>query len=262
MSKKRIDLLLIEHNLVDTPKQANALLMAGKVMVNRQIITHPGMKVDAKAKITVKAERPYVSRGGYKLAAALDAFNVDPVNAVCADVGASTGGFTDVLLQRGAKKVYALDVGYGILAWKLRQDPRVVVMERTNARRVERLPEKISLAVIDASFISLKLILPAVLKWIEPRAAIIALIKPQFEAAKEKVGQGGVVRDKTIHAEIIYELIAWCKMRNLAVLDLIVSPVTGPAGNREFLLYLNADSKQTSADVSLLVENCLQQLTY
>jgi 23S rRNA (cytidine1920-2'-O)/16S rRNA (cytidine1409-2'-O)-methyltransferase len=236
--------------------------MAGKVRVNQQIINHPGMKVDSRAKISVKAEKPYVSRGGYKLAAALDAFNVDPANAVCADVGASTGGFTDVLLQRGAKKVYALDVGYGILAWKLRQDPRVVTMERTNARKVENLPEKISLAVIDASFISLKLILPAVLKWIEPQATIIALIKPQFEAAKEKVGKGGVVRNKTTHAEVIYELTAWCKMHNLAVLNLIVSPITGPAGNREFLLHLNADSKQTSPDASLLVENCLQQLTY
>ncbi len=255
-------MLLIEQNLVDTPEQAQALLMAGKVMVNQQIINHPGMKVDSRTQISVKAEKPYVSRGGYKLAAALDAFNVDPANAVCADVGASTGGFTDVLLQRGAKKVYALDVGYGILAWKLRQDPRVVAMERTNARKVETLPEKISLAVIDASFISLKLILPAVLKWIEPHATIIALIKPQFEAAKEKVGKGGVIRDKTIHAEIIYELIAWCKMHNLAVLNLIVSPITGPAGNREFLLHLNADSKQTSPDASLLVENCLQQLTY
>ena len=255
-------MLLVEQNLADTPEQANALLMAGKVMVNQQIITHSGMKVDSKAKIGVKAKKPYVSRGGYKLAAALDVFNVDPANAVCADVGASTGGFTDILLQRGAKKVYALDVGYGILAWKLRQDPRVIAMERTNARKVENLPEKISLAVIDTSFISLKLILPAVLKWIEPRATIIALIKPQFEAAKEKVGKGGVVRNKTTHAEVIYELIAWCKMRNLAVLNLIVSPITGPAGNREFLLHLNADSKQTSPDASLLVENCLQQLTY
>ncbi len=255
-------MLLVEQNLADTPEQANALLMAGKVMVNQQIITHSGMKVDSKAKIGVKAKKPYVSRGGYKLAAALDVFNVDPANAVCADVGASTGGFTDILLQRGAKKVYALDVGYGILAWKLRQDPRVIAMERTNARKVENLPEKISLAVIDTSFISLKLILPAVLKWIEPRATIIALIKPQFEAAKEKVAKGGVVRDRTIHAEVIYELIAWCKMHNLAVLNLIVSPITGPAGNREFLLHLNADSKQTSPDASLLVENCLQQLTY
>jgi len=262
MSKKRIDSLLVEQKLADTLKQAAALLMAGKVLVNQQAVTVPGMLVDSDAEINVKVRKPYVSRGGYKLAAALDVFDVDPADAICADVGASTGGFTDALLQRGAKKVYALDVGYGILAWKLRQDPRVAVMERTNARKVERLPEKIALVVIDVSFISLKLIVPAVLKWLEPRADIITLVKPQFEAERDKVGAGGVVRDRVIHADIIYDLINWCQTHELAVLNLIASPITGPAGNKEFLLHLSTDPKQIPPNIPSLVENCLQQLAY
>ena len=257
MGKKRIDILLIEQNLARSSKHAAALLMSGRVFVNRQRVSVPGMLVDPLARISIKAQMPYVSRGGYKLAAALDAFTINPAGAVCADVGASTGGFTDVLLQRGAKKVYALDVGYGHLAWKLRQDPRVAVMERTNARHVERLPQPVSLVVIDVSFISLKRILPAAQKWIEPRADFAVLVKPQFEAPKAEVKAGGVVKNRATHAAVLKNIIDWCGAGGLAVLNAIPSPVLGPAGNKEFLLHLRAGGADRGPGPEALVAACL-----
>ena len=195
MAKVRLDQLLVQRNLVESRERAQRLIMAGEVLVNDRVADKPGMQIAAEAAIRIKEPLPYVSRGGLKLAAALDRFSIPIARMICADVGASTGGFTDCLLQRGAAKVYAIDVGYGQLDWKLRSDPRVVVMDRTNARYVDSLPEPIGLAVIDASFISLRLILPAGLKWLSAEAHIVALIKPQFEAGRDRVGKGGVVRD-------------------------------------------------------------------
>lgn len=238
MPKKRIDELLMEQGFATDKKQAQAMLMAGEVMVNNQRITTAGMRVDTAATIETKSKRPYVSRGGFKLAAALDAFPVNPADAICADVGASTGGFTDVLLQRGAKKIYAIDVGYGDLAWKLRNDARVVVMERTNARHVRSLPDPIALAVIDASFISLKTLLPVVKNWLEPDASVVALIKPQFEAPRSDVGEGGVIRRKDIHIAVLSEILTWIEAQPLTPSGLIASPITGPAGNKEFLVHI------------------------
>ncbi len=178
MAKVRLDVLLTEKGLAETRSRAQALIMAGKVRIGQQVVTKAGTQVLPDADVAVDDDLPYVSRGGLKLAGALDAFALDPSGAVCADVGASTGGFTDVLLQRGAARVYTIDVGYGQLAWKLRQDERVVVMERTNARHLESLPEPIDLVTIDASFISLKLIFPAVVKWLKPGASVVALVTP------------------------------------------------------------------------------------
>ena len=193
--KERLDKLLVARGLVTTRAKAQGLIMAGEVLVAGQRVDKPGTAVALNADIELITPLPYVGRGGYKLAGALESFGLDVIGRICADVGACTGGFTDVLLQKGAARVYAIDVGYGQLDWKLRQDARVVVMERTNARYVESLPEAVSFVSIDVSFISLKLILPAVKKWLAPEADIVALIKPQFEAGPEQVGKGGIVRD-------------------------------------------------------------------
>jgi len=257
MVKKRIDTLLVERKLAATPQEAVALLMAGKVTVNDRRVTTPGTQVNADARIRVRAGKRYVSRGGHKLAAALDAFGVSPAGRVCADVGASTGGFTDVLLQRGAAKVYAIDVSYGDLAWKLRQDPRVVVMERTNARKLQRLPEAVSLATVDVSFISLRQILPAVLRWLASPADIIPLVKPQFEAPREAVERGGVVRDRATHADVLTVIIQWCWAHNLFVRRAIASPLPGPAGNREFLLHLTTAPPPHPPPLDDLLRACL-----
>jgi 23S rRNA (cytidine1920-2'-O)/16S rRNA (cytidine1409-2'-O)-methyltransferase len=181
---------------------------------------------------------PFVSRGGYKLAGALDRFDLDVTGLVCADVGACTGGFTDVLLQRGAKRVYAIDVGYGQLDWNLRQDVRVVVMERTNVRYLDQLPQTVEFVSIDVSFISLKLILPAVKKWLTGDGNIVALIKPQFEAGPRQVGRGGVVKDMSVHRDVLEEILNWASKNDLAPQDLIRSPIKGAGGNVEFLVYL------------------------
>jgi 23S rRNA (cytidine1920-2'-O)/16S rRNA (cytidine1409-2'-O)-methyltransferase len=237
-NKVRLDLLLVQRQLVDSREKAQRLIMAGEVLVNDRVADKPGMPIAADAAIRIKEPLPYVSRGGLKLAAALDRFPIPIERAVCADVGASTGGFTDCLLQRGAAKVYAIDVGYGQLDWKLRSDPRVVVMDRTNARYVESLPEPIGLAVIDASFISLRLILPAVLQWLMAEAHIVALIKPQFEAGRDRVGKGGVVRDPQVHADVVRSIVQAARELGCTAIDLIRSPIEGPAGNVEFLIWL------------------------
>jgi 23S rRNA (cytidine1920-2'-O)/16S rRNA (cytidine1409-2'-O)-methyltransferase len=196
-----------------------------------------------------------VSRGGYKLAAALDAFGVSPAGQICADLGASTGGFTDVLLQRGASRVYAVDVGYGQLHWRLRTDSRVVVMERTNARHLQNLPEPVQLIVIDASFISLRLILPAARRLLTPGGEIIALIKPQFEAGRERVGKGGVVRDARVHRQVLRDMTNWVATRDFGPQGLIPSPIQGPKGNQEFLLWLRPG--QPPSPTEKLVERAL-----
>lgn len=257
MSKIRLDILLVEKGLAPTRSKAQALIMAGKVQVEGQVVTKAGTQIPADAAVELKSDLAYVSRGGLKLAAALDAFAIEPHQAVCADVGASTGGFTDVLLQRGAQRVYAIDVGYGQLAWTLRQDARVVVMERTNARYLGALPEPVDLVTIDVSFISLKLIFPAVVKWLKSPARVIALVKPQFEAGKDQVGKGGVVRERAIQRHVLETVTADAGRIGLELLGLIPSPITGPAGNREFLLYVGRHLSQSSFDVAAAIEACL-----
>ncbi len=238
MAKERLDKLLVARGLAESREQAQRLIMAGLVLVSDRPATKPGHKIPTDAAIRVKERPPYVSRGGHKLAAALEAFGIDPEGLVCADLGASTGGFTDVLLQRGAARVYAVDVGYGQLHWRLRNDPRVVVMERTNARYLKSLPEPVQLVVIDASFISLRLILPAARRILAPDGQIIALIKPQFEAGRERVGKGGVVRDERVHRQVLSDIIEWAVEQGFGPQGLVPSPILGPKGNREFLLWL------------------------
>jgi 23S rRNA (cytidine1920-2'-O)/16S rRNA (cytidine1409-2'-O)-methyltransferase len=259
--KERLDLLLLERDLAESRTRAQRLIMAGQVSVDDQVVDKPGTRVPVVAQVTVDEGLPYVSRGGLKLAAALDAFELDVRSWIVADVGASTGGFADCLLQRGAAKVYAIDVGYGQLAWKLRQDPRVVVMERTNARYLETLPEPVDLATVDVSFISLRLILPAVLGWLRPEAAesrIVALIKPQFEAGRKQVGKGGVVRDPVVHRRVLERIIGWAEEHELGLMGLIRSPLTGPAGNVEFLAHW-MPGHPSGADVESRIEACLEQ---
>jgi len=262
MSKKRIDLLLIERHLAASSKQAVALLMAGRVTVDGQRVITPGQLVSTEGDITIARTKRFVSRGGEKLVAALDRFQIALSKAVCADVGASTGGFTDVLLQQGAKKVYAIDVGYGDLAWTLRQDPRVVVMERTNARHLQALPEVVSVVAIDVSFISLKQILPTVFAWLAPQADIIVLVKPQFEADKMMVEKGGVVRRRETHQAVLIDIIEWIEGSRYSVIDLTASPLLGPAGNREFLLHLSVGRVCPKVDLDHLITECLNRLDY
>jgi len=258
--KSRLDALLTARGLAESRSKAQALIMAGKVSVNGQIVIKAGTQISKKANITIKEISPYVSRGGTKLAAALDAFALSPQNAVCADVGASTGGFTDVLLQRGAIRVYAIDVGYGQLAWNLRQDNRVIVMERTNARYIDALPEPINLVTIDASFISLKLILPVVFGWLAIPGRVVALVKPQFEAGKSQVGKGGVVRDNMVHRQVLSEVTTFAGQLGFSVLGLVASPITGPAGNYEFLLYLGWQTGLPSINLNGAIEACIANI--
>ena len=246
--KERLDRLLVVRGLAESREQAQRMIMAGLVLVEDRPATKPGHKIPTDADIRVKERPPYVSRGGHKLAAGLDAFGVAPAGWVCADLGASTGGFTDVLLQRGAARVYAVDVGYGQLHWRLRNDPRVVVMERTNARYLESLPEPMQLVVIDASFISLRLILPAARRILAPGGQIIALIKPQFEAGRERVGKGGVVRDARVHRDVLREMVDWAAAQGYGPQGLVPSPILGPKGNREFLLWMQPGRKSVMAE--------------
>ncbi len=236
--KERLDRLLHQRKLVSSREVGKRLIMAGEVTVNGQRVDKPGTQVPVDADLVVKAPPPYVSRGGLKLAAALDAFPVKVQGVVAADVGACTGGFTDCLLQRGASRVYAIDVGYGQLDWRLRQDERVVVMERTNARYLDSLAEPVDLVVIDVSFISLKLILPPACSWLRPDGEVVALIKPQFEAGRAQVGKGGVVRDPAVHRAVLDDLLAWMTGQEFGPQGLVPSPLKGPAGNVEYLVWL------------------------
>ncbi|MFW5941311.1 MAG: TlyA family RNA methyltransferase [Chloroflexota bacterium] len=236
--KERLDKLLVARGLAQSRSRAQALIMAGEVTVDGQRVEKAGTQVSSEAAIEVAQPLPYVSRGGYKLAEALDTFEIDVAGKRCADVGACTGGFTDVLLQRGARQVYAIDVGYGQLAWKLRQDERVVVMERTNARYLESLPEHVNFVAIDVSFISLRLILPQVKQWLAENGDVVALVKPQFEAGRDQVGKGGIVRDVKVHRQVLEGMISWAEAESLGASGLIRSPIEGSAGNVEFLLWL------------------------
>jgi len=258
MSKRvRLDYLLVECGLAETHSQAQALVLAGQVRVNGQIAPKPGARVPDDAQVTLDQRLPYVSRGGQKLAAGLDAFQVSVTGLVCADVGASTGGFTDCLLQRGAARVYAIDVGYGQLAWKLRQDERVVVMERTNARYLDALPEPAGLVTIDVSFISLRLLFPAVMRWLAPKADVIPLVKPQFEAAREQVGKRGVVRDPAVHRQVLEKVVGYAVAHGLSVAGLVRSPIAGPAGNLEFLIHFRHAPCDHDLDLAAAIEACL-----
>jgi 23S rRNA (cytidine1920-2'-O)/16S rRNA (cytidine1409-2'-O)-methyltransferase len=241
--KKRIDLLLVEMCLARSRQHAQALIMAGQVLVDDKPVTKAGSKVEAEAAIRIRGDAsPYVSRGGLKLHAALEAFGLDVTGLSCLDVGASSGGFTDCLLQNGARRVVAVDVGYGQLAWQLRQDQRVTVIERTNIRKLpaDALPYPIDLITIDVSFISLKIVIPAVIKFVMPQTQMIALIKPQFEVGKGLVGKGGVVRDRTLHEQVISDLMAFFEEIGFTGPPVISSPILGPKGNREFLAHLKA----------------------
>ncbi|MFQ5812651.1 MAG: TlyA family RNA methyltransferase [Anaerolineae bacterium] len=259
VKKKRLDVLLVERGLVESRERGKRLIMAGEVLVNGQVMDKPGMRVAGGADIRLRAKPPYVSRGGLKLEAALDSFAVQVAGAVAADVGASTGGFTDCLLQRGASRVYAIDVGYGQLTWRLRQHPRVVVMERVNVRYLESLPEPIDLATVDVSFISLELVLPSVMGWLEPAGDIIALIKPQFEAGRAEVGRGGVVKDPEVHRAVLGKILGWALDHGLAVRGLIASPLKGPAGNVEFLTHLSKDRREASIEIEEAIAKCLEE---
>jgi 23S rRNA (cytidine1920-2'-O)/16S rRNA (cytidine1409-2'-O)-methyltransferase len=241
--KERIDLLLVERGLAESRSQAQRLVMAGQVRAAGQRVHKPSRRVDRDSTITVEERPRFVSRGGDKLLAALEQFPVDIEGRVCADVGASTGGFTDCLLQHGAARVYAIDVGHGVLHYRLRDHPRLVLMERTNARKLESLPEPIQVATIDASFISLGLLLSAVRRWLEPAADVIALVKPQFEAGRKNVGKGGVVRDPAIHRQVLEKVLDYAVENDLAPLGLMRSPLKGTKGNIEFLLWCRLHAK-------------------
>jgi 23S rRNA (cytidine1920-2'-O)/16S rRNA (cytidine1409-2'-O)-methyltransferase len=246
MKKIRLDILMTEKKLAESRSLAQRLIMAGQVRVDDQVILKPSTTVNPESAIRVVKSPPYVSRGGEKLAAALEAFPVQVDNQVCADVGASTGGFTDCLLQHGARTVYAIDVGEGILHWKLRQDRRVVVMEGTNARFLETLPGSVSIVSIDASFISLKILLPVVKKWMEEGGDVIALVKPQFEAGRSEVARGdGVVRDPEVHQRVLAEITTFAESTGYQVGGVIQSPLLGPKGNVEFLMWLRFQASET-----------------
>jgi 23S rRNA (cytidine1920-2'-O)/16S rRNA (cytidine1409-2'-O)-methyltransferase len=243
MARDRLDKVLLDRGLVASRERARGLVMAGKVRVNGVVESKPGTLVAAEAEVTLLEEpHPYVSRGGLKLVKGLDTFAIDPTNMVALDVGASTGGFTDVLLRRGAKTVYAIDVGYGQLAWSLRQDPRVVVLERANIRNLalDVVPEPADLAVIDVSFISLTLVLPRIRELMrEPYGKpIVALVKPQFEVGRDHVGKGGVVRDEAARLGAIEKVRTWAVVHGFTAHEHVESPITGPAGNVEYLLLL------------------------
>lgn len=256
--KTRLDALLVARGLAETRTQAQRLILAGEVFIGDAMADKPGQPVAADAPVRLQAAPRYVSRGGLKLEAALDAFRIDPTGWVCADIGASTGGFTDCLLQRGAARVYAVDVGYGQLAWSLRTDRRVVVLERINIRHLQALPEPAMLATIDVSFIGLGLVLPRVAALLMPEGQIVALIKPQFEVGKGQVGKGGVVRDSQLHRRAVEKVLAEAAALDLAPAGLIRSPLTGPAGNIEFLAWLRRGGARPSAEMcAAWLDGCL-----
>jgi 23S rRNA (cytidine1920-2'-O)/16S rRNA (cytidine1409-2'-O)-methyltransferase len=257
MPKVRLDVLLVERGLAESRAKAQALIMAGQVRVNDQVALKPATAIDPNSTLTVDSGPRFVSRGGEKLEGALTAFALDVTGRVCADVGSSTGGFTDCLLQHGASKVYAIDVGKGILHWKLRNDPRVVVMEETNARFVESLPETVSLVTVDASFISLKVLLPTIKKWISKNTQLICLVKPQFEAGKKDVSRGdGVIRDPEIHRQVLLDVLNYAKDESFGLRGLVKSSLLGPKGNVEFLLWM--DLEQSGVSVEDLVNGVVQ----
>lgn len=247
--KRRLDLQLVERGLAPSREQAQALIMAGKVRVDGQPARKAGIAVALDAALMVEGRRPFVSRGGQKLAHALDAFGLDVAGLAALDVGASTGGFTDCLLQRGARRVYAVDVGYGQLDYSLRQDVRVTVMERLNAHHPFVLPEAVDLATVDVSFISATKVLPNALPHLREGGWLIVLVKPQFEAGREQVGRGGVVRDPQVHAQVLGRFIAWAVAQGLRLRGLTGSPILGAEGNREFLVQLEAPGPSVASPI-------------
>jgi len=259
MTKKRIDVLLVERGLAESRNRAQRLVMAGEVRVEGEMIHKSSTYVPDDAKIEILQRPKYVSRGGKKLAAAIEAFDAEVLDKICADVGASTGGFTDCLLQNGADKVYAIDVGYGLLHWKLRKDPRVVLMERTNARYLNALPESIDLVTIDVSFISLTLILPAVKHWFDvSKGQVIALIKPQFEAGRKAAAvHAGVIKDERVHQHVLHKMIEEAEVLGFYTVGLIASPIQGPKGNVEFLIDLRIGEPAYAVDIDAMINHAL-----
>ena len=257
MKKQRLDQLVYELGYTESRERAKTTIMSGLVFVNGNRVDKPGTAVSPEARIEVRGEAlPFVSRGGFKLDKALKVFPVDPAGKICLDCGASTGGFTDVLLQHGAARVYAADVGYGQLAWKLRTDERVVNLERTNLRYItkEQIPEPIDLAVMDVSFISIRLIIPAIRQLLKPDAELICLIKPQFEAGREDVGKKGVVRDSEVHVRVVEDILGFAENEGLSVLGLDYSPIRGPEGNIEYICFLkNCPGHSKKIDVRSVV---------
>lgn len=265
MAKERLDVLLVARGLAESRAQAQRLVMAGQVRVNGQVVLKPSTNLPSDVSIALDKRPQFVSRGGEKLEAALRAFEINVQDRCCADVGASTGGFTDCLLQHGARQVFAIDVGRGILDWKLRQDARVIVMEETNARFVEHLPQPVDLVTIDASFISLKILLPVVKGWQPPPGEretgmeLIALIKPQFEAGRALVARGkGVIRDPLVHQQVVVEVLGFAQAVGYSPHGLIRSPILGPKGNVEFLTYLKLPA-QAGLTVQELLARCFVQ---
>jgi len=247
--KRRLDHLLVERGLAPTRAKAQALILAGTVFSGERRLDKPGAAFAADMPIEVRGkDHPWVSRGGVKLAHGLDHFHIDPRGLVALDIGASTGGFTDVLLQRGAARVYAVDVGFGQFAWSLRNDPRVVLLERVNARHLtaKQVPEPVDLIVCDASFIGLETVLPAPLALAKPCARLVALIKPQFEVGPDRVGKGGVVRDRDLHREVCDRIAAWLGAKGWRVLGVVESPIRGPEGNVEFLIAAERGPRSTA----------------
>ncbi len=255
-TKQRIDILVFERGLATSREKARAMIMAGEILVNGHPIPKPGASVDENVEIVVKNKPRFVSRGGEKLSWALEIFKLDVSRRICADVGASTGGFTDCLLQHGAARVYAIDVGYGQIDYTLRQDNRVIVIERTNARYLDQLDEAVNLVTVDASFISLKILLPTIKKWLLPSSDLVLLIKPQFEAGRDEIGRGGVVRDPKIHKLVIKEILSFARQSGFEICGLTTSPIKGPAGNVEFLTWIrNENVLETDLDISALAES-------
>lgn len=263
--KERLDILLLDRKLAKSREQAKAFIMEGLVFVDEQISDKPGTKVDLDSKIVVKGDQcRYVSRGGLKLEKAIEVFKIDIKDRICVDIGASTGGFTDCMLQNGASKVYSIDVGYGQLDWKLRNDPRVVNIERCNVRYLDpdEIPDKAAFISIDVSFISLRLILPVAASLLESDGSIVALIKPQFEAGRNQVGKKGIVRDPDVHEQVIFNVMDYCTENALYLKDLSWSPVKGAKGNIEYLLYVGKTGglKYNHYEVKGLIDQACEQL--
>lgn len=252
--KTRLDVLVHERGLAPSRELARRYIMAGEVRVDGQVMDKPGAQVSTEAELEVQGAARFVSRGGDKLEGAFQVFDFNVKSKICADVGACTGGFTDCLLQHGAAKVYAIDVGYGQLAMKLQQDERVVVMERTNARYVEKLDTPVSFVTIDASFISLKILLPVIKNWLAPQAQVVALIKPQFEAGKSDVGKGGVVKDPKVHRRVLEEVLTFAQQIGFTVRGVTLSPLTGPKGNVEFLGWLSVGEETEGIDIEAAIQ--------
>ena len=258
----RLDVELVERKLAESRTQAQAFILSGEVKVNNQVVTKASALVEPMDDILVQSRQKYVSRGGLKLEKAIEVFKIFPRERICADFGASTGGFTDCLLQNGASMVYSIDVGYGQLDYRLREDPRVIVMERTNARKLTKqdFPRIPSLITIDVSFISLELILPVVAEVLQDEGEVVALIKPQFEAGKQQVGKNGVVRDQKIHKAVCTKIMHFAQNIGFCIMGLDYSPIRGPKGNVEFLLYLKKIRAQSEIDLDVLAETVIESI--